>query len=234
MISDALAVERISTIDEVRSLVQVLEPFADEQERLFEMIAESGCLLKGHFALLSGQHSSYFLEFRGFASLRSNVDFAVSLLNQRLQELPDFEVLLAPETAGSILARGLAEKLEMLSGPVIVPTDQLGRPVPELEPGALAEGKKVLVVNDLVTAGRGLQGLVHCVRQAKAKVVGVALFANRNPEGPLAAIESADFREIRVIDLDVDHFGPEGGPTNETNCRLCREEKPVTQGHDLI
>ncbi len=220
---------------DVQSILEVLEPYSPHTEKLVAMIAESQCLLSGHFVLLSGQHSNYFLRFRSFASVRKNVDFIASLLADRLREKGvRVDALVTPETAGSILARALADELDLPYGPLIIPTNEEGHPASSLEPGFLRSGERVLVVNDLVTAGKGLRTLVSLTRDAGAEIAGVALFANRHPVGPLVAIDDTTILEEHIINLLVDNFGPEGGPTDKRNCRLCESRTDdIVEGRDL-
>lgn len=224
----------LTTVDDVRGLVHVLPEYVDHEDELIHRLADSRCILKGHFHLLSGQHSDYFLRFRSFASIQANVDMVAGLLAERMRAAGRIDALLAPETAGSILARSLVERIDAPASLVLLPIDGDGHPLPHVEKGLLRPGERVVIVNDLVTAGRGLNVLVSAARETGAIVVGVALFANRNPDGPLTAIADAQFPEYHILNLEADHFGPDGGPTSIKNCDLCkRSTEDIVLSQDL-
>ena len=67
--------------------------------------------------------------------------------------------------------------------------------------GACMRGKRVVVVDDVLTSGKSLRNSVHLVRQAGGTVVGVVVGLTRSPE--LTSVEGCPIVAIHNILDDV-------------------------------
>jgi orotate phosphoribosyltransferase len=153
------------------------------------MLSLPGVLRTGHFDLLSGLHSDTFLAFSGIASDSEALRQVVSWMAPSIAPW-GADVVFAPSTAGVALAGGLALELQL---PLALTT---------LSPGGRALGvlgdidlglRRVLIVNDVLTTGKGLAALRRIVENGGGEVVGSAWFLTRSdgaPQPPLMRSQS--------------------------------------------
>lgn len=185
--------------------------FASDLGSVKARLAATGAVISGHFRLLSGKHSKYFLRFSWFASRSDNVVETARLLVQQLRERQiEVQAVLAPETAGVILAIEIAQELnrhrEDDRTPVVrrlvAGRDLQGRPNGLLPGMGVKVGEKVLLVNDVITTGTGLSHLAQLVESAGGTPIGMAVLADRRSE------ESGDLEPgvplIRLIRMTRD------------------------------
>jgi orotate phosphoribosyltransferase len=152
-----------------------LEVHLGDQWKLAELLARPGVLEHGHFRLLSGAHSEHFLRFSRIASDTASLAAVAGALAPTVAAW-QLDVVLAPSTAGVSLAREIAQQLGL---PLqLASVDASGRAREVLGGSALA-GRRVLIVNDIVTTGDGLDALAGVARAAAGVVVGAAWFASR-------------------------------------------------------
>jgi len=140
-------------------------------------VASLGALLKGHFALMSGAHSEYFIRFSQIGRNREATDrLAALLIASSGKAIPlEGSRLLCSESAGIFLA----EAINRRSGPPLAVTriDRRRRPVNEWLVGRVQAGDHVIVVCDIITQGLSLVRLLEIARLNAAVVTGVLAFA---------------------------------------------------------
>lgn len=143
------------------------------------LLASTGAVLKGHFRLTSGRHSdTYFEKFRvleradALSALCSEIATKTRLLN--------VDYVMGPTTGGIIIAFEVARQLGVEAR--YVETED---GIKQLRRGATLEpGKRVLVVDDVLTTGRSVFEVIHVVQEAEAELVGVAVLIDRS-ESPI-------------------------------------------------
>lgn len=163
-----------------------------------DMLARPGVLLDGHFRLLSGLHSDRFLAFSGIAAESVHTELIAAWLAPAIEpRRPD--IVLAPSTAGVALAAALAHRLGTSLALASLGCD--GRP-DALIATAGVEGRSVLLVNDVVTTGEGLERLAGLVRGHGGEVAGAAWFLSRTEVDVAARIE-APTESVGDIDLST-------------------------------
>ncbi|MGN6254720.1 MAG: phosphoribosyltransferase family protein [Solirubrobacterales bacterium] len=142
---------------------------------LAEWLALPGALRSGHFELLSGLHSDRFLAFSRICEQDRALDLLASWLAPELMPLRPSAVL-APSTAGVGLGRALSRTLGI---PLqLASLNTQGRPEAVIGAPALTS-KRVLLVNDVLTTGKGLEGLAHLVRESGGEPAAAAWFLSR-------------------------------------------------------
>jgi orotate phosphoribosyltransferase len=140
-----------------------------------EMIANTDALIYGHFELLGGDHADTFIKFSRIAERSTALETTTQcLLPSVAAWLPD--VVVAPATAGVALGWTLARRLGLPL--VLADVGADGRAV--AVPGAESlRDQRVLLVNDVVTTGRGMTALAQVANNAGATVAGATWFLSR-------------------------------------------------------
>jgi orotate phosphoribosyltransferase len=186
---------------------------------LAEYLGRPGALRLGHFRLLSGLHSEHFLAFSEIAKDNKALVDLATLLTPTIAPWQPTAVL-APSTAGVSLGSALAGLLGVEMH--LAYLDSSGRPQGLVgDPGVA--GGRVLLVNDVVTTGQGIDALARTVRERGADVAGAAWFASRSGvdvakriDAPVAYTLSLELKAV---------------PADE--CAACSQGMPLEDGTDL-
>lgn len=93
----------------------------------------------------------------------------------------------------------------------------------------VVHGKKVLVVEDVLTTGGSARKVVEAVRASGGEVVGVGVLCNRGGVTPAALADPPKL--FALVNLTLDTY-------NEADCPLCRDGVPVNtevgKGRDFL
>lgn len=146
-----------------------------------EVLAEfraAEALLEGHFILSSGRRSANYLQC---ARVLMNADRAGKLARALVQKLPrelrsEIDIVVSPAMGGLIIGHEMGRALD-------VDAIFLERPegIFELRRGfEIAEGQKVLLVEDVVTTGLSSRQAMDAVREAGGIVLAEAALVDRS------------------------------------------------------
>ena len=147
-----------------------------EDEVLAEFRA-SQALLEGHFLLSSGRHSAYYLQC---ARVLMNPERAGRLALALVQKLPrdlrgQIQKVVSPAMGGVIIGHEMGRALGVEAIFVERPTGTF-----ELRRGfEIAEGEKVLLVEDVVTTGLSSREAIKAVEAAGGEVIAAAALVDR-------------------------------------------------------
>jgi orotate phosphoribosyltransferase len=186
---------------------------------LAEYLGRPGALRLGHFRLLSGLHSEHFLAFSEIAKDNEALADLGTLLTPTIAPWQPTAVL-APSTAGVSLGSALAGRLGVAMHLAYLDSD--GRPQGLVGDPDIAGGR-VLLVNDVVTTGQGIDALARAVRERGADVAGAAWFASR---ADVDLAERIDAPVVFALSLDL-----KAVPADE--CDACSKGVPLQDGVDL-
>ena len=162
-------------------------------------LAREGVLLDGHFQLLSGLHSPNFIAFSELA----RDDDALGSIADTLTEttaawMPD--AVIAPSTAGVSLGSALAVRA---SAPLYLASlDADSRP-DGLVGDPDIRGRRVLLVNDVVTTGSGLEQLAQVASGAGAETAGAAWFVSRASVDVVGILGTENVACLAEFDLET-------------------------------
>lgn len=175
----------------------------NKETRFFELALESNALQLGDFTLKSGRKSPYFFNIGSFFNegyIKELAElYAVNILENEL----DFNLIFGPAYKGIPLAASVAASL----------SSKVNRPIPfafdRKEVKSHGEGgkvvgnlkdKKVLIVDDVLTAGTAIKQSVEIIHQAKGKVSCCLVALDR--EEVIDDILARD-KILREIEVDV-------------------------------
>lgn len=194
------------------------------QERARKLLAEVGAVLTNdHFVYTSGRHGDTYVN-KDAVTLRPDIldEFAANIA-QQYARYHRIEAVVSP--AVGAIGLGLMVAWHLNRGSIEQPvlfaytdkvdaegTLQLGRGFPEA-----VKGKRVLVVEDLLTTGGSAKKTVEAVEKAGGKVIGVAAVVNRGGVLPHDLGVDSLYTTLKV----------ELQSWSEEECPLCKQGVPI-------
>ena len=158
----------------------------DHKTRFFELALRKGNLRFGSFTLKSGRSSPYFFNAGGFDDGASLAELADCYADAIVESGLGFDMLFGPAYKGIPLAAGIAIMLNarhQRNTPFAYNRKEAkdhgegGTLV-----GATLEGR-VLITDDVISAGTSVRESIHWIRQAGARACGVAIALDRQERG---------------------------------------------------
>lgn len=209
------------------------------QTAFIELAREYQVLRFGEFTLKSGRVSPYFFNAGAFASGRALAALGRCYAERIVESGVDFDVLLGPAYKGIPLAAVTAVAL----------ADHHGRDVPfaynRKEAKAHGEGGvmvgaplqgRVLVIDDVITAGTAVREVIAMIEAAGAQLAGVAIGLDRQERGAGDRSAIQELQEahgipvlsiIRMCDI-IDYLEVQGGQEQALSAmRAYREQYGV-------
>jgi orotate phosphoribosyltransferase len=173
-----------------------------------KLLRDLKVLQEGHFLLNSGLHSRFYFEkFRilenPLATTKLCAIIAEEFRNKNLQWV------IGPTTGGIIIAFEVARQLRINSGFA----EEVGNKR-IVRRGFRIKGKRVLVVDDVLTTGKSLRETIQAVKEKSAEVVGIAVLIDRSTKPQVRCFST--YRKL------VENYQPE-------DCPLCRQGIPLTK-----
>jgi orotate phosphoribosyltransferase len=146
-------------------------------ERIFE---EAGAVLKGHFLLASGLHSPvYWEKFRVLQHPPSTVKLCAMIAEHFRGDR--VQAVAGPTTGGVILAYEVARQLG-IRALYAERAEAGGRAFRRGQ--TLVSGERVLVVDDVLTAGGSVRDVIGAVHALGGELIGIGVLVDRS-QGPI-------------------------------------------------
>ncbi|TDG15703.1 orotate phosphoribosyltransferase [Seongchinamella unica] len=167
------------------------------QTEFIELAKEYEVLRFGEFTLKSGRISPYFFNAGAFDSGRALAALGRCYANRIAASGIEFDVLLGPAYKGIPLATATAVALANEHG-VDVPFAYNRKEAKAHGEGGVLVGAplqgRVLVIDDVITAGTAVREVIAMIEGAGARLAGVAIGLNRQErgEGELSAIQELE------------------------------------------
>ncbi len=213
---------RHPSIEELKALVRAHNLQNLGYDELTEMLYKSNAIyVDGHWELLAGYHTDIFFQFSKLGQYPKFISRITEELLMWIRahiEKP-INVTLSPRAAGKLLSFSIAAALngEMNTRMANSAVDSMGRTVASLKEGfEIREGERVLIVNDLISTGAGIQNLLALIEKMKAIPVGICVFANRNPDAVEEIRKKTGLPLYSTITINASYW-----PKSE--CPLCKE-----------
>lgn len=189
---------------------------------LKQLLTESGCLIEGtHVLYASGRHGdTYFNKNLLFANPRY-MDFIGSEFAKSFSG-DSFDAVIGPVTGGAILSSWTAHHASLTTGRTVASLyadKACDGFVVKRGYGEYLRGKKVLVVEDVITTGGSVMKVLREVENHGGKVAGVAVICNR------AGITKNELGKVpklvSLISLNLTSYAP-------AECPLCAKGVPLS------
>ena len=192
----------------------------ERENRFFELALKAEALLLGDFTLKSGRKSPYFFNISSFFELGLINELSSLYTNLIEEENIEFDVIFGPAYKGIPLASAVATIMsERTSNPISISFDRKEEKT-HGEGGKLigsVENKKVLILDDVLTAGTALNQSIDLVREMGGEVVSSVIALDREElvDGVLARdliAEKTNSKLLSIVTISqlVDFF-------NQTN-----------------
>ena len=192
----------------------------ERENYFFELAIKAEALLLGDFTLKSGRKSPYFFNISSFFELGYINELSNLYANLIEEENIQFDVIFGPAYKGIPLASAVATIVSARTSSLISISFDRKEEKTHGEGGRIVgsvEGKRVLILDDVLTAGTALNQSIELVREMGGEVVSsvVALDREEFVEGVLARdlIEektNSKFLSIATISQLVDFFNQRG------------------------
>ncbi|MFQ3661063.1 MAG: phosphoribosyltransferase family protein [Chloroflexaceae bacterium] len=188
------------------------------------LLADVGALITGdHLVYTSGRHGNSYVN-KDALYPHTAATAAVCERLARHFASAGVEVVAGPTIGGVILAQWTAYHLSAMEGREVLAVYAEEEAVAEgkcraLRRGydALARGRRVLVVEDVLTTGGSARQVVEAVRRAGGEVIGVGALCNRG--GVTAATLTAP-ELYALVEVPLESYAPE-------DCPLCAAGVPI-------
>lgn len=167
------------------------------QTEFIELAQQYNVLKFGEFTLKSGRISPYFFNAGAFASGRALAALGRCYARRIVDSGLAFDVLLGPAYKGIPLAAATAVALADDHG-MDVPFAYNRKEAKTHGEGGMLVGApltgRVLVIDDVITAGTAVREVIAMIQAAGAELAGVAIGLNRQErgEGELSAIQEVE------------------------------------------
>lgn len=148
---------------------------ADEIMQIFK---DSGAMQEGHFLLTSGLHSPvYWEKFRILQYPHYTAKLCTLIAGHYKDK--NIQVVAGPTTGGIIIAFEVARQLGIRG----IFAEKEGNKRVFRRSLAIGKGKRVLIVDDVMTTGGSVREVIEAVKEQKGNIVGIAVLVDRNEKG---------------------------------------------------
>lgn len=176
-----------------------------------EMFEKTGAVLKGHFLLASGQHSPvYWEKFR----ILQHPDYVTRLCSMIADHFHGqrIDLVAGPTTGGVILAFEVAKHLNTRA----IYAERAETEGRTLRRGqTINAGERILVVDDVLTAGGSIRDVITTMVALRGEVVGVGVLVERSEKSIDFGVPL--FSCLRTV---AETYSPE-------ECPLCTAQIPL-------
>lgn len=168
-------------------------------KEVLEVFQKTGGILKGHFLLTSGRHSDTYMQC---AKLFVDTESSEKLCGALAEKLAgvDAEAVVSPAVGGILMGYEVARQLK-------VPNYFMERENGEmtLRRGfSIAEGTKVLVVEDVVTTGGSVKEVIAKLKAMGANPVAVASIVDRSAGAVEFGLPFYNLISMNVVSYEAD------------------------------
>jgi len=194
-----------------------------EEIEFWEIFKDCKTIIEGHFVFTSGRHGDIYLD-KDAVSKHPKICSVISWhIAQKVGEkIKNVDVVVGPAAGAIVLANRVAEHLtdfylkeeEVLS--VYTEKKDDGSQCFRRGFDKDVKGKKVLVVDDILTTGGSIDKVIKATEDAGGKVVGVAILVARHRVLP----GKFGVPLIILLQVELDSWSKEG-------CPLCKKRMPI-------
>lgn len=166
------------------------------QEIFIKSAVESHALTFGEFTLKSGRKSPYFFNLGKFCGGRVLSNLATAYAQTILEQSVEFDVLFGPAYKGISLAALAIAKIAELKPELGNLEYAYNRKEAKDHGeggslvGAPLKGRRVLIIDDVITAGTAASEAVELIQQAGGKVAGIVVAVDRQEKLPGSDLSS--------------------------------------------
>ena len=178
----------------------------ERENRFFELALKAEALLLGDFTLKSGRKSPYFFNISSFFELGLINELSSLYANLIEEENIEFDVIFGPAYKGIPLVAAVATIMSQRTSNQISISFDRKEEKTHGEGGKLigsVENKKVLILDDVLTAGTALNQSIDLVREMGGEVVSSVIALDREElvDGVLARDLIAEKTNSKLLSI---------------------------------
>lgn len=182
-----------------------------KQVEIAEMFGKTGAFLNGHFLLSSGLHSPHYFQCALVLQHPNSASLLCKDLARSFKGI-EIDVVVSPALGGIIVGQEVARELDKRA----IFAERENNEMTMRRGFSLAEGERVLVVEDVLTTGKSIKEVIRVVTERGATVAGVGVLVDRSGgKSGLPNVKS-------LMQVDVVTY------TAET-CPLCKQKLPLVK-----
>lgn len=140
---------------------------------------QSGAVMDGHFLLHSGGHSPVYWEKFKVLQYPEYVTQLCSMIADRFRNTP-IDLVAGPVTGGIILAFETGRQL----GKRAIYAENEGSKKAFRRGAVIKPGDRILIVDDVMTAGSSVTDVITAVKERQGNLVGVGVLVDRSEKTP--------------------------------------------------
>lgn len=202
------------------------------EDEVLTLLQKVGAFRTGHFVGVSGRHLDAYINKDALYPYTHETSQLCLAMAERFKE-KQVEAVVGPAIGAAILSMWTAYHLSDLTGREVYGTyaDKDGQGGFIIKRGfdQVIKGKRVLVVEDLVTTGGSLKKAVEAARGVGADVIGAIVLGNRGEVTAEMVGNPPLFDQLLNVHLES---------WEEAECELCKKGIPVNtdvgHGRDFV
>lgn len=194
---------------------------------VLDLLERVGAFRKGHFVFTSGRHGDTYINKDAIYPYTRETSTLCRAMAEHFKD-SNVEAVIGPAVGAAILSQWVAHHLSEMNGrdvlSVYADKDGMGGFLLKRGYDKLCAGKRVLVVEDLMTTGGSVKKVIDIMRANGSEVVGVGVVCNRG------GVELKDVgsppKLVSLVQVQLDSW-------EATECLLCERKIPVSMdiGH---
>lgn len=171
------------------------------------ILKEAGAILEGHFIGTSGRHLAVYVN-KDVILPKTEIVSKIGEMFAELNKDKNIDVVAAPAVAAIPFSQWTAHHLSQKTGRDVLAlftekTPDNGQEFTAKRGyGDLVKGKRVLVVEDVVTTGGSVKKTVDAVVKAGGGVVQVSLMVNRDPKNVTPEFIGFPLNELGILNAE--------------------------------
>jgi len=181
-----------------------------KHEAVAELLDQTGAIMKGHFLLTSGRHSSCFLQCSQLLQHPQYTAKIAALMAEPFRT-DGVETVIGPAMGGIVIAYETARIL----GARAIFAEPFERKMILRRGFKIDPGEKVLIVEDAVTTGGSVQKVINLLIRLQAVPVGVSTIIDRS-----AGVVGFNLPTHSLCSMELPSY-------EQDNCPLCQTGVPL-------
>jgi orotate phosphoribosyltransferase len=180
--------------------------------RVIEILKESGVLQEGHFLLTSGRHADKYLQC---ARVLQYPDYTGELAEgiASLWDKNKIDVVIGPAIGGIIVSYAVGQAL----GRRTIFTERTDGKMNLRRSFQIKDKERVLIVEDVVTTGGSVMEVIKLLEERKNNIVGISPIVDRS-----GGKVSFKYPYRPLLTMDIKTYSPD-------DCPLCKANIPFTK-----
>lgn len=190
------------------------------EAEVLDLLQDVGAFRSGHFVYTSGRHGDAYIN-KDALFMHPHETFKLAGAIAENFKDDNIEAVIAPAVAGAILAQWTAYQLSEMTDREVCAlyADKAdGGLVIKRGYDKAIQGKRTLVVEDLLTTGGSLKKVVDAARAAGANIIGAAALANRG--GVTKEQVGNPEKFVTLVNIHLESW-------DAAACELCQNNIPV-------